>query len=493
MKVRKHTYTDKSGGEKRETAKFYAVFSDHHMTLRRLPLFKDKKASQQAANAIEKLVSHRAAGNTMPPELTAFVENTLPAIRTTLAKWDILDPRRIQASKPLKEHLAAWEGALKAKGSTDGHVRQTLQRVRKVIDGCGFRFMSEISVGRVRTALARLQEGEKGFNSQTIKFYRSACRQFCNWAVREHRVAENPLLHLETPKTVSDRRHPRRAFTLVELQALIDTARRGPDRMGMSGPERALLYRLAVETAFRANELRSLTRASFKLNGDEPTVTIAAAYSKRRREDSKLLSAATADVMRTHLACKAGDAKAFNMPGRTDVSRMFKPDLKAAGVEYRNASGEYADFHSLRHTSGTFLKDAGVHAKLIQQHMRHSTITLTMDRYTHTHRTDEAIAVGAMPALNWPAAKAASGDTGLDTAKENTLSPSLSPRGGADETLVDLGGQMYPDVPIGDPASKSAEAAGKTGTLTQIEVPGTLLDALGRSARAVYWAGLENR
>ena len=53
----------------------------------------------------------------------------------------------------------------------------------------------------------------------------------------------------------------------------------------MNGPDRAMLYFVALETAFRWNELRSLTAGSFRLEGSSPTVTVSAAYSKHRRED----------------------------------------------------------------------------------------------------------------------------------------------------------------------------------------------------------------
>ncbi len=43
-----------------------------------------------------------------------------------------------------------------------------------------------------------------------------------------------------------------------------------------------------------------------------------------------------------------------------------------------------ADFHSLRHTFISSLARGGVHPKIAQQLARHSTITLTMDRYSHT-------------------------------------------------------------------------------------------------------------
>jgi hypothetical protein len=70
----------------------------------------------------------------------------------------------------------------------------------------------------------------------------------------------------------------------------------GPDRTAgetgrpvrrVSGPDRAVAYRLAVGTGFRTGELASPTPESFDLNADPPTVTVLASYSKRRRTYSR--------------------------------------------------------------------------------------------------------------------------------------------------------------------------------------------------------------
>ena len=42
-----------------------------------------------------------------------------------------------------------------------------------------------------------------------------------------------------------------------------------------------------------------------------------------------------------------------------NVRRLFKPILKAAGIERNNARGEHVDVHSLRHTAATRLARAG--------------------------------------------------------------------------------------------------------------------------------------
>ena len=43
------------------------------------------------------------------------------------------------------------------------------------------------------------------------------------------------------------------------------------------------------------------------------------------------------------------------------------------------------------------MKSKGVHPKAIQAFMRHSTITLTMDRYTHVGIRDQRAVLEALP------------------------------------------------------------------------------------------------
>jgi len=104
-------------------------------------------------------------------------------------------------------------------------------------------------------------------------------KQFCRWLVRDRRATENPVANLDKLNVKTDRQHDRRALTVTELVEILDAARNGPVKFGMSGTDRTMLYRLAVETGLHAGELRSLTRAAFKLDVS-PTVTVRAAYSK---------------------------------------------------------------------------------------------------------------------------------------------------------------------------------------------------------------------
>ena len=78
---------------------------------------------------------------------------------------------------------------------------------------------------------------------------------------------------------------------------------------------------------------------------------------------------------------------------------MLRQDLKAAGIAYRDDNGEVVDIHSLRYCCATRLAEAGVHPSLAQEIMRHSTISLTMDRYTKKAQEAVTLALTALPAL----------------------------------------------------------------------------------------------
>ena len=199
--------------------------------------------------------------------------------------------------------------------------------------------------------------------------------------------------------------------------------RQGKVAWHMTGPERAMLYRLAMETGLRSNELRSLSKSSFDLEADPPIVTVAAGYSKRRRNDTLPLRNETAKALRLFLAALTPETKVFKMPSKGNVVRqLLRPDLEEARkqwlaetedakershrhasdfLQYVDSAGRYADFHALRHSFITNLGRVGVHFKTTQDLARHSTPTLTA-RYTHGLKDDEVAAVNSLPDLASP-------------------------------------------------------------------------------------------
>ena len=208
------------------------------------------------------------------------------------------------------------------------------------------------------------------------------------------------------------------------------------------GMQRAMLYRLAVETGLRASELRSLTVSSFDLN--KCMVTIEAAYSKHRRQDVLPLRPSTAAELRNFLAGKMPNIKMFNMPVKQ--AKMMRTDLAEANIPYVDDAGRYADFHSLRHTTGSWLAANNVHPKIAQSILRHSDINLTMSRYTHTLTGQESEAVSKLPDLSLSSSQKqiATGTDNLSADAAEISSKQLTPKLTPKSTLTAYSGCNRP-------------------------------------------------
>ena len=329
-----------------------------------------------------------------------------------------IDPFEDHRKRPLREHLADFTAALHAKGATSKQAVQATTRCLKIIDGCRFIRLVDLVPSAIASYLRERRQA--GLSIATSNGYLSAIKSFGNWLVKDGRIASNPLAHLTKLNDRVDIRRERRALTADELTRLAEAAERsGESFRGLNGPTRAMLYRTAVMTGLRASELASLTPASFDLTSDPSTVTVDAACSKRRREDVLPLHPDLAARLRQWLlerGERADDRRA--VLSLTDVSdakrerlfpgtwvirawQMMRLDLDVANVPYSTDAG-VADFHSLRHTFVSNLAAAGVHPKLAQQLARHSTITLTMDRYSHLSLLDVAGALESLPCFATP-------------------------------------------------------------------------------------------
>jgi len=406
-------------GQLRQAKKWYLDFADHRGIRRRWPALESKEQSEELGRQIRRLVRYRAAGDIPDIQLQQWITIQPPCILKLLVSADLLSSQKAAAGKSLSEHLADFHKSLLAKGDTAKQAGQLTARVKRIIDGCCFRSWTDISASRIERYLAGLRNEGLGISKQTSNFYLKSIKQFCKWMVADRRAVDSPIEHLRGQNVNTDRRHDRRALEPDEIRRLLEATQAGPERFGMSGHERALLYRFTAETGLRRNEIRSLKVNSFDF--EKLTVTVKAAYSKHRREDVLPLRADTAAELQEFFKGKLPTVRAFVGTYRqlTDkTSDMIKADLRDAGIAYIDDAGRYADFHSLRHTTGSLLAASGVHPKTAQALMRHSDINLTMSRYSHIFRGQETEAVNKLPDLSKPSSQAqASKKTGTDDAR----------------------------------------------------------------------------
>ncbi|MEE8170594.1 MAG: tyrosine-type recombinase/integrase [Phycisphaerae bacterium] len=330
-------------------------------------------------------------------------------------KTGLIDRFAEHRERPLAAHARDWRESLIDAGATLAYAELSANRVLAVLTGIKAAFWPDLDANRVAAYLA--QRRKAGLSVESSNHYLRRVKQFARWMVKGRRASESPLECLKMLNPRADRRHDRRAFEPDELRVLMEATADAPERFGMTGRDRAMLYRVAVETGLRASELRSLTVGSFALDTEPPTVAVRAAYSKHRRDDVLPLRVVLAAALRMHFAERRNDDAAFAVPPSDKTAKMLRADLadaRAAWIEdartpderrerdesgflqYRDDAGRVIDFHSFRHTFVTALVRGGANPKDAQQLARHSTIALTMDRYTTMRAVGELSAALAM-------------------------------------------------------------------------------------------------
>jgi integrase len=407
--------------EKCQTAKYYGQFTDAGGNVHRVPLATDKEA---ALSMLVELIKKSERGHA-----------------------NLSDPFAKHTGRLLSEHITDFERSTCSKEVTAKYAKMTAQRLRAMVAGCEFRVIADINVDKVSTWLAEQRATQKRFGIGTTNRYAAAMATFCYWLCdpkRGNRCAINPYGEAPVLNEQTDVRRQRRALSEDEIAWLLDSTDNGPTLFGMTGRDRAMLYRMALMTGLRANELRTLTQDSFRLAGDRPAVVVEACYSKHRRKDVVPLHPEIVPLLQQWLADLAAETQAepsilslkgtpAGASGRVwnciaikerHTAETLRKDLAIARARWIEASADarerqareaseflvyktkagYADFHALRHGFITRVFGSGIQPLLVQKLARHSDLSMTM-RYAHTEEDEVALAqtqVKPLPRLTSP-------------------------------------------------------------------------------------------
>jgi integrase len=339
-----------------------------------------------------------------------------------------LERNAIESRRPLSEHVADYKAELESRQNTAKHVRMTIKHIETIIEHCKAESITDLTSAAVRRAIDATRKAgnsrvkrkgdRKPSSLRTCNAHLRSIKSFTAWLTDQERCQRDLLHGLKGFNAETDRRHVRRELTADELNYLLQhVGSYTTANHNLAGADREMAYRVALGTGLRAKELRSLTPESFDL-GDEPTVTVAAAHSKRRRKDRQPIRADLAAMVKEWLADKPAGQQLFaELPG--DTARMLRTDLaraRAAWIAeagddtaeraereksdflcYRNVAGEIADFHATRHTFVSALAASGAPVKTVQELARHSTPTLTFGVYAHARPADVSSALAALP------------------------------------------------------------------------------------------------
>lgn len=377
------------------------IFRDHLGIERRLRGHRDRGETDLLAQAVGRLVYCRQRGDVLPADVQEWSDALPDETHKALAGFGLLKARRARVSQDLEAMLADFEQHLTVKRQRDPrYIAQVMSKLRTIFAGCGFTTFAQVDDVVLDKFLIGLRES-KNLSTRTLNGYLACAQGFCKFAIRKLKVAKSsPLDCMEPfPNPEADRRKQRRALTCDEVQRLLSTTAKSVEvRYGMDARERSLLYRFALTTGLRANEIRSLRVEHFDFDGPEgPIVLVEASYSKHRLRDTLPLHRSLVPELKRFIVDRAKTPQAKLFGGEHTVltrrtADMIREDAIDAGVEIETVAGEL-DFHALRHTFVSSLKD--VAARTAQGLARHRSSTMT-DKYSHRSLAEQRRALDSV-------------------------------------------------------------------------------------------------
>jgi integrase len=345
---------------------WYARYRDEHGKQIEKNCGPDKSMAQRIANGLQSQVQGIKAGTADPRE----------------RKWAEAERR------PTAEHVKDWHRYLISKGVVAQHSDQSRDRVLRLIVLAGVVRISGLTISAIQAALSEVRKikgrrGRTGLSDSSMAHHVRAIKSFSRWLWRDDKIRNDPLVHMKLPEI--NGKFTRRALEANEAAALISTTPTQRTQAGITGPDRAILYAVALGTGLRMGELLSLTPEDFDLDANPPTVFCAGENTKNGKDAVQPVRPELAEMLRTWLADRAPGRPVFAIV-RDSAARVLRSDLVAAGVD----RAECYDFHSLRHTYITMVVKSGANVKVCQELARHADPKLTMNVYTHLTVRDMA-------------------------------------------------------------------------------------------------------
>ncbi len=250
------------------------------------------------------------------------------------------------------------------------------------------------------------RDGKGGLSARTVLHHHRILRQALKQAVKWRLITYDPTDAVEAPTP-----------TAKEIETL-DEAQTATFLEGAEGTSLYLPILLAVTTGLRRGEMLALRWKHIDL--DRNTLSVVESLEETRdgglqfktpktkgSRRSVTLPSITVEALQRHKVEQAqirlrlglgrdDDALVY---GRFDGSprspRAFTKEFSRFVAKLRAETQEDPErpdvppvtFHGLRHSHATQLLKAGIHPKIAQERLGHSTIAVTLDLYSHVTKT----------------------------------------------------------------------------------------------------------
>jgi integrase len=274
--------------------------------------------------------------------------------------------------------------------------RGTTARYDSILDNYLLPEFGSVPIGRISHELVQRYVNrlatDRQFSAAQVRSIYATLRAAMGRGVRLGMVRVNPCTKIDLPRVP---RHEMLFLTAEEVRKVAEA---------IDPYYRTLIY-TAAYTGLRAGELLALRRRDVDLLRGVIHVRRALkdisghlefGETKTREQRTVTLPAFLKAMLAEHMR-SPGLPDALVFPSKTGkplrhglfTRRHFKPAVKAS----LSADKHALRFHDLRHTCASLSIAAGAHPKLIQTRLGHSSIQITLDRYSHLFPSvEEALA-----------------------------------------------------------------------------------------------------
>jgi integrase len=248
------------------------------------------------------------------------------------------------------------------------------------------------------------RDGSGGLSARTVTHMHRVLREALQQAVRWQVLARNPADAVKPPKV------ERQQMSVLDTDAtaeLMEAAR-----------ETALFIPilLGVRCGLRRGEVVALRWRNVDLERGQISVVASAEQTERgvREKEPKngkgriiVLSGTEIEELRSYRVRQAQNLLTLGVRltndhhviGREDGQALQPRSLTHAFVKFARRHGFQIRLHDLRHSHATHMLASGVHPKIAQERLGHSSVGITLDLYSHVLPGMQAEAVNRVDAL----------------------------------------------------------------------------------------------
>lgn len=263
-----------------------------------------------------------------------------------------------------------------------------------IVPGLGRVQLQKLTPQQVQSFYAK--KIKEGYKAITVASFHKVLHKALDTAVRWNLVSKNVCDVVSVPRVEEFEIHP---LTVEQIRKLLEVAK---------GHSSEALIKLAIATGLRRGELMALKWSDIDLNAGVLQVQrnlvrvpsklpgkgyVESETKTKKSRRSVMIASFALEALREHRSrqlhalAAAGPLWQYNnYVFSTSVGTHIHPTRDMSDVLDKlleKACLPHIRFHDLRHSAATLLMSQGVHPKVVQEFLGHSTITMTMDTYSH--------------------------------------------------------------------------------------------------------------